>query len=175
MSTALWWCALLSAAICLWSARCRWCRRFAKRDHWSTTCATWCGAAAAALELSVRRGLASEGLAPYGCGGRGSSPLCPRDTDNSTENSCDRCATLVMDDWADVIHLGGEVRWAPFKETEQEELTLRGYRVAAIAAGLGFGHRIDLRTSVVLSCSNWVRCLCAAACPMSLAYTTSGC
>lgn len=37
-----------------------------------------------------------------------------------------------MDDWADQIHLGGEVRWAPFGETEQEELRLRGYRVSAI-------------------------------------------
>lgn len=42
-----------------------------------------------------------------------------------------------MQDWDQQVWVGGEIRWAPFGATEEEELRLEGYHVWAIAAWLG--------------------------------------
>jgi len=46
--------------------------------------------------------------------------------------TCDRCALLTMEDWNEQIWLGGEVRWAPFAQSEEEELQLKGYNVGLL-------------------------------------------
>eukprot|EP00435_Cladocopium_sp_Y103_P049387 s533_g14.t2 len=66
------------------------------------------------------------------CGGETSSAFCVASAAQSGSTSCDRCATVIMEDWNQEIYLSGEIRWAPFGSTEAEELLLEAYKVSAI-------------------------------------------
>ncbi|CAL1159857.1 unnamed protein product [Cladocopium goreaui] len=66
------------------------------------------------------------------CGAETSSAFCVASAAQSGSTSCDRCATVIMEDWNQEIYLSGEIRWAPFGSTEAEELLLEGYKVSAI-------------------------------------------
>eukprot|EP00913_Durusdinium_trenchii_P017222 g16195.t1 len=61
------------------------------------------------------------------CGTR----VCPSSS-LSSGGSCRSCATLVLEDWNQDVVLSGELRWAAFGETEDQENLLEGYHVFAI-------------------------------------------
>ena len=91
--------------------------------------ALWCGFLLDGLRYDYCLALDEE--ASLGCGE--TQAFCP--TQPYVQNAsgpppaltCDRCALLTMEDWNEQIWLGGEVRWAPFAQSEEEELQLKGY------------------------------------------------
>ncbi|CAK8986439.1 unnamed protein product [Durusdinium trenchii] len=56
---------------------------------------------------------------------------CPS-ASNSSGGQCDRCATVLAEDWNQEIRLSGDLRWAPFGATEAEELQLAGYDISVV-------------------------------------------
>ena len=77
--------------------------------------------------------LAMDEEASIGCGD--TRAFCPTEPYNFSSGaagaaveaiSCDRCAMVTMENWDQRIWLGGEVRWAPFARSEEDEMQLEG-------------------------------------------------
>eukprot|EP00435_Cladocopium_sp_Y103_P040757 s533_g11.t1 len=63
-----------------------------------------------------------------------SSAFCVAGAVQSSSTSCDRCATVIVEEDLnlEIYNLSGEIRWAPFGSSEAEELLLGGYTVSVI-------------------------------------------
>ena len=77
--------------------------------------------------------LAMDEEASIGCGD--TRAFCPTEPYNFSSGAsgvpvdaitCDRCAMVTMENWDQRIWLGGEVRWAPFARSEEDEMQLEG-------------------------------------------------
>lgn len=82
--------------------------------------------------------LAMDEEASIGCGD--TRAFCPTEPYNFSSGdpldaiTCDRCAMVTMENWDQRIWLGGEVRWAPFARSEEDEMQLEGYNVGVLDA-----------------------------------------